>query len=189
MVVLPPWQEREDDGRLPIVINPKMAFGTGSHATTRLSLEGIERSVRRGVSVLDVGAGSGVLSIAAAKLGASEVVGVEIDAAAVKCARENIEYNSVEDRVTLITGGIEKSPDRRFDMVIANIQAEPLCEMASQLREHVLPNGLAILSGVLKRELSGFTECMENAGWRVRRTEELYDEMINHPWVAIHMTP
>ncbi|MDP6124883.1 MAG: 50S ribosomal protein L11 methyltransferase [Candidatus Latescibacteria bacterium] len=188
IVVLPPWQQPASDARLPIVINPKMAFGTGSHATTRLSLEAIERSVKRGVSVLDVGAGSGVLSIAAATLGASQVVAVEIDGKAVVCAKENIDYNGVSDRIELVIGSIETCPERRFDLVVANIEADPLCEMATELYRRVSPNGIAVLSGVLKRELGGFKEHMEGVGWRVRRVEELHDEMIDHSWVAVCMT-
>jgi ribosomal protein L11 methyltransferase len=129
-----------------------MAFGTGTHATTKLCMKALERSLRRkGLSVLDVGTGSGILSIAAAQLGASEVWALDIDGAAVENARENVKRNSVSDIVKIRkgrTGDIQK----RFDVVVSNIDLKTLKKMRWSLIHHLKDQGFLILSGILEGE-------------------------------------
>ncbi len=153
LVVKPPWTKiRLKKNQIPINIHPGMAFGTGTHATTKLCMKALERSLRRkGLSVLDVGTGSGILSIAAAQLGAGEVWGLDIDGAAVENARENVERNSVSDIVKIRkgrTGDIQK----RFDVVVANIDLKNLKKMRWSLIHHLKDQGFLILSGILKEE-------------------------------------
>lgn len=143
--IVPSWHAAPDPEALVLVLDPGMAFGTGSHPTTRLCLEWIERTVTPGVSVLDYGCGSGILAIAAAKLGAGEVLGVDIDPQAVTAARNNADINAVSARFADSAVSLEGS----FDVVVANILANPLKALAPAICSHVRPGGALALSGIL----------------------------------------
>jgi len=146
--IVPSWHTAPDPEAIVLVLDPGMAFGTGSHPTTRLCLEWLERSVAPGVSVLDYGCGSGILAIAAARLGARDVLGVDIDPQAVSAARANAERNEVSarfaDSAAEITG--------HFDIVVANILSNPLKALAPAICSHVRPGGLLALSGILAEQ-------------------------------------
>lgn len=152
-IIKPPWARiriKKDD--LPIEINPGMAFGTGTHATTRLCMEAMEKRLRkRGLSVLDVGTGSGILSIAAARLGAAEVWANDIDQTAVAVARENVQRNGVSERVRIKYGKMGHI-QKRFDLVVANLDLKSLIRMRMALIRHLKERGTLILSGVLQTE-------------------------------------
>jgi ribosomal protein L11 methyltransferase len=152
-LVKPPWARiRPKRGQIPIDITPGMAFGTGTHATTILCIEGLEeRLKKRGLSVLDVGTGSGILSIVAAKLGAKAVLGIDIDGAAVENARENVERNHASDIVKIRKGRIGNL-QRKFDVVVANIDFKGLKRMRRPLLNHLKNWGVIILSGILEGE-------------------------------------
>ncbi len=152
-VVKPPWSKiRLKKNQIPIDIYPAMAFGTGTHASTRLCLKALERrSGKKGFSVLDVGTGSGILSIAAARLGAHEVLGLDIDGAAVKNARENVERNRVSGIVKIRRGRIGNIQEG-FDRVVANIDFKNLKRMRQSLIRHLKDQGFLILSGILTGE-------------------------------------
>jgi ribosomal protein L11 methyltransferase len=152
-VVQPPWSKiRLKKGQIPIEITPGMAFGTGTHATTILCIQALEeRLLRKGLSVLDVGTGSGILSIIAAKLGAKEVWGIDIDGVAVKVARENIEKNHVSDIVKIRKESIGHF-QKKFDTIVANIDLKSLRRMRKSLLSHLRGQGSLILSGILEEE-------------------------------------
>ena len=152
-VVKPPWSKiRLKRGQIPIDITPGMAFGTGTHATTILCIQALEeRLQKRGLSVLDVGTGSGILSIIAAKLGTREVWGVDIDGVAVENARENVEKNHVSDIVKIRKGSIGNL-QKKFDVVVANIDLKSLRRMRKPLLHHLENQGFLILSGILEGE-------------------------------------
>jgi len=152
-VVKPPWSSiRLKKGQIFIDITPGMAFGTGTHATTKLSIRALENRLKRsGLSVLDVGTGSGILSIAAARLGAGEVMGVDIDGVAVKMARENVSENGVTGIVKIRKGSIGDI-QKRFDVVVANIDLRRLRRMRRPLLGHLKSKGFLILSGILEGE-------------------------------------
>jgi ribosomal protein L11 methyltransferase len=152
-VIKPPWSKiRLKRGQIPIDITPGMAFGTGTHATTILCIQALEeRLQKRGLSVLDVGTGSGILSIIAAKLGAREVWGVDIDGVAVENARENVEKNHVSDIVKIRKGSIGNL-QKKFDVVVANIDLKSLRRMRKPLLSHLKNQGFLILSGILEEE-------------------------------------
>jgi ribosomal protein L11 methyltransferase len=152
-VVKPPWSRtRLKIGQIPIEITPGMAFGTGTHATTILSISALEgRIKKKGLSVLDVGTGSGILSIVAAKLGAREVWGIDIDRVAVENARENVEKNHVSDVVKIRRGGMG-SFHKKFDIIVANIDLKSLRRIRRPLLNRLKDKGLLILSGILVEE-------------------------------------
>jgi ribosomal protein L11 methyltransferase len=152
-VVKPPWARillKKDE--IPIEIIPGMAFGTGTHATTRLCMEALEKRVKkRGSSVLDVGTGSGILAIAAARSGATEVWGIDIDNVAVKIARENVERNKVSETVKIKKGSLG-DVRKKFDLVAANLDFRALKRGRMALIRHLKKRGFLILSGILDRE-------------------------------------
>jgi ribosomal protein L11 methyltransferase len=152
-VVKPPWSRiRMKRNQIPIEITPGMAFGTGTHATTQLCLQALEKYLKqKGLSVLDAGTGSGILSIAAARLGAGEVLGLDIDEEAVRIAKENVEKNQVSDRVNIRSGRIGEIR-KRFDAVLANIDLKGLMRMKRSLIHHLKDQGILILSGILRQE-------------------------------------
>jgi len=132
-----------------VSIDPGMAFGTGSHQTTQLCLLLLQRRMRAGARVLDVGAGSGILSIAAALLGASECLGVDVDPYAVRNARENAARNGVGGVAAFREGDLALGVDGRYDVVLANIVADAVIKLLPDARRLLAPGGVAILSGVI----------------------------------------
>ncbi|WP_175813389.1 50S ribosomal protein L11 methyltransferase [Burkholderia contaminans] len=146
--VVPSWHDAPDPDALILELDPGLAFGTGSHPTTRLCMEWLEQSVKPGQSVLDYGCGSGILAILAKKCGANPVIGIDIDPQAVESARQNSERNHAE-----VTYGLpDACPDGEFDIVVANILSNPLKLMASMLASKIKPGGRIALSGVLARQ-------------------------------------
>lgn len=153
-VVLPSWMADTPQTAQPILIEPKMAFGTGHHQTTALCLGALDRlatsgEVRPGQTFLDLGTGSGILGIAAAKLGLRGT-GLDIDPVAIDNARENAVLNRVEAELELGVGSIDAIPaDQRFDCILANILANPLIDMAEAIRARLKQPGVLVLSGIL----------------------------------------
>ncbi|MCA7888099.1 50S ribosomal protein L11 methyltransferase [Burkholderia contaminans] len=146
--VVPSWHDAPDPDALILELDPGLAFGTGSHPTTRLCMEWLEQSVKPGQSVLDYGCGSGILAILAKKCGANPVIGIDIDPQAAESARQNSERNHAE-----VTYGLpDACPDGEFDIVVANILSNPLKLMASMLASKIKPGGRIALSGVLARQ-------------------------------------
>lgn len=146
--VVPSWHDAPDPDALILELDPGLAFGTGSHPTTRLCMEWLEQSVQPGQSVLDYGCGSGILAILAKKCGANPVIGIDIDPQAVESGWQNSERNHAE-----VTYGLpDACPDGEFDIVVANILSNPLKLMASMLASKVKPGGRIALSGVLARQ-------------------------------------
>ncbi|HRP66183.1 MAG TPA: 50S ribosomal protein L11 methyltransferase [Thauera sp.] len=143
--IVPSWHAAPDADAINIELDPGMAFGTGSHPTTRLCLQWLCDAVTPGCSVLDYGCGSGILGIAAAKLGASDVLGIDIDEKAVEAARDNAGRNAVNMR--LEHSGIPV--DETFDLVVANILTNPLCVLAPAIAARITAGGRVALSGVL----------------------------------------
>jgi ribosomal protein L11 methyltransferase len=146
--IVPSWHEAPDPAAINIELDPGMAFGTGSHPTTRLCLEWLCDSITPGCSVLDYGCGSGILAIAAAKLGAGDVLGVDIDEKAVEAARDNAERNATTIRLQHSGTPVGDT----FDVVVANILTNPLCVLAPAIAARVAPGGKVALSGVLETQ-------------------------------------
>lgn len=146
--VVPSWHDAPDPDALVLELDPGLAFGTGSHPTTRLCMEWLEQHVQPGHSLLDYGCGSGILAILAKKCGANPVIGIDIDPQAVESARHNSERNRTE-----VTYGLPDDLQAgEFDIVVANILSNPLKLMASMLSSRVKPGGRIALSGILARQ-------------------------------------
>jgi ribosomal protein L11 methyltransferase len=150
--VVPSWHEAPDPDALILELDPGLAFGTGSHPTTRLCMEWLEAHAPHEKSVLDFGCGSGILAMVAKKLGADPVVGVDIDPQAIESARYNSERNHCEIDYYLPEQFSHPAQDRTFDIVVANILSSPLKLMAPILAGRVAPGGSLVLSGILVRQ-------------------------------------
>ena len=164
ILIHPVWEtEYDPDGRIVLDIEPGLAFGSGSHETTRLCLEALEKHITPETAVLDIGCGSGILSVASLLLGAKEAVGVDIDALAVKTARENGAKNGfVSPRYTVIEGDLAEKVSGKYDVVVANIVADIIIKLCKSIKDYLKDNGIFIVSGIIDtREddvLSAFRE-------------------------------
>ncbi|HJV88102.1 MAG TPA: 50S ribosomal protein L11 methyltransferase [Noviherbaspirillum sp.] len=150
--VVPSWHDAPDPGALILELDPGLAFGTGSHPTTRLCMEWLEAHAPQGLTVLDYGCGSGILAMVAKKLGAVEVIGVDIDPQAIESARYNSERNRCEIDYYLPEEFAGSPHPQRFDIVVANILSSPLKLMAPMLSSRVAAGGRLVLSGILARQ-------------------------------------
>jgi ribosomal protein L11 methyltransferase len=150
--VVPSWHDAPDPDALILELDPGLAFGTGSHPTTRLCMEWLEAHPPQGLSVLDYGCGSGILAMVAKKLGAGQVCGVDIDPQAIESARFNSERNRCEIDYYLPEDFSPAAQNKTYDIVVANILSSPLKLMAPMLSSRVAPGGRLILSGVLARQ-------------------------------------
>lgn len=148
--ICPSWREIPEPDAVNVMLDPGLAFGTGTHPTTALCLEWLDGLSLEGKTVVDFGCGSGILSLAALKLGAKKVIGIDIDPQALQASKANAERNGVDDRLELYLP--ENQPSLEADVVVANILAGPLRELAPVITSFVAPNGLLALSGVLESQ-------------------------------------
>ncbi|MCG6914082.1 50S ribosomal protein L11 methyltransferase [bacterium BMS3Abin03] len=153
IVIKPTFKEYiPQTNELVLTIDPKMSFGTGEHQTTQLVLNLLERYVKPGMKVLDVGSGTGVLAITAVKLGAASAVAVDNDEWCYENCKENAELNNVSNSIKIITGDIKNVDEKGFDLVLANIQKNILLEILDDLKMKIKENGMLILSGLLLKD-------------------------------------
>lgn len=182
LVVAPSWEPyTSQTDEIVVRMDPGMAFGTGLHPTTRLCLLALERWVGAGDRVLDVGTGSGILAIASAKLGAKQVIGVDLDRVAVQVARDNVQLNHVADRVEIQNGTLETldlSP-HSVDRIVVNILADVIIGMTPALTAQLHPAGALIASGIIEEYAGGVVEAFESAGLQVVERRQDKD------WVAL----
>ena len=187
LLVLPAWIEQTDLTRIAVKIDPSMAFGTGTHPTTQLCMEMIEKHLIPGQNAIDVGCGSGILSIAALKLGAARALGVDIDSAAVKSTRENAEANGVLSGLETGLGSVLEVLQGQFSLrqaplVLAKILAPIIIRLVDAgLADLVQPGGKIILSGILEGQAAAVRQAAEAKGLRWLETAQQLD------WVAIVM--
>ncbi len=178
--VKPTWsKENVPGGQTLIEIDPKMSFGTGYHESTRLLLRMLPEVIRGGERVLDAGTGTGILAIAAARLGAGSVLAFDIDEWSVVNSRENIRLNEVDDRVEIRRGSIgEVDANDHFELIIANIDRNAILEMLSAFQRHLLPAGTLLLSGLLEDHGSSVEEALEPP-------MEIREVKTENEWLAI----
>ncbi|CAM8619983.1 PrmA Ribosomal protein L11 methylase [Acidimicrobiia bacterium] len=167
ILIVPPWLETPTDvaeSDLVLVIDPGHAFGSASHETTRMCLEAVVELVTPGCAVADIGCGSGVLAIAAARRGATTVVATDIAADAIVATLDNALTNNVADLVEVSTATIDELDPTRFDVVFANIGAATLSSMAAALVQVTKPEGVLVLSGLLGEQVETVIESFEQTG-------------------------
>ena len=167
IVVKPIWEEYDAQGEeLVVELDPGMAFGTGTHETTRMCIQSLEKYVKEDSTVFDVGCGSGILAIAAAKLGSKMAVGVDLDPVAVESAKENVGYNNLEN-IQILYGNLVEVIDRKADIVVANIIAEVICILTEDVKRVLKDNGYFITSGIIHDRVDMVTKKLEETGFEV----------------------
>ncbi len=168
LVIRPSWELAELGPRdIEIVLDPKQAFGTGHHATTRMLLEWLQTDIRGGEHILDVGAGSAILAMAAVKLGAASAIGVEIDSVAVDCAREYVELNGLADRIEVLCGTLADLPQGRritADLVLANLDRQTVLDLADDLVCSALRGASIMVSGILIEQQTEIVDRLSSLG-------------------------
>ena len=169
------FTDTDPKGRLVINIDPGLAFGTGKHETTRLCMEALERYVKGGERVLDVGCGSGILGIAAVLLGADSAFGVDIDETAVRTANENAQVNHVSDRMTAIAGDLVDKVTEKYDIVVANIVADAIIALSASVMSFMTDDAVYIVSGIIDTR----ADDVKNA---IKGHFEIVEENTYHGW-------
>lgn len=170
IVIKPEWEEYcPSEGDLVIHMDPGMAFGTGNHETTSMCIENLEKYVSEKSTVFDIGCGSGILGIVASKLGAKNVVGIDIDEMAVKVANENIQKNNVQDIMTAIAGNMTDKIEEgaKADIVVANIIADIIMKMSGDVRKLLKDDGIFISSGIILAKVDEVLENLKDNGFEV----------------------
>ena len=183
LIVVPYWQAEETNGRIPVVLDPGLTFGTGAHASTQMVMETMEETVKPGFRCLDLGSGSGILSLAALRLGAASAIGVDIDPKAEGIARENAAYNGfAAPEFTALTGNVtedrqlmDKLSENEYDLVLVNIVADVIIGLSPVLPAFLTESSTLICSGILDTRLSDVTAALERAGLVITATRAKED--------------
>ncbi|WP_238455569.1 50S ribosomal protein L11 methyltransferase [Desulfolucanica intricata] len=168
LVVKPSWEDYcSEDGRVVIELDPGMAFGSGTHATTTLCMQLLERHLKGGEVVIDVGTGSGILAAAAAKLGASKVMAVDNDPVAVRVARENMVLNNIQEVVKVFEGNLLQVVTGLADLIVANIIADVIINLTKDVPRVLVPGGKFIASGIIKDREKDVQRALKETGFTV----------------------
>lgn len=168
IVIKPTWEEYEkNEDELIIELDPGMAFGTGTHETTMMCIEALESYVKDGHKLFDIGCGSGILSIVAAKLGAEKVIGVDIDSTCVKVSQENIRMNEVEDLIEIRQGNLLDVVHEKAHIIVANIIAEVIIEMTDYVPDYLYDGGIFIASGIILEKVDRVRKKLEDKGFKI----------------------
>lgn len=167
-VIKPLWEEYEAKGdEIILNMDPGMAFGTGTHETTRLCLEAIENYMKKDTRVFDIGTGSGILAIGASLLGAKNVVGVDLDIVAVDSAKENVKYNHLEN-VEILHGNLMDVVDGTADIIVANIIAEVILILIDDVKKMINEDGVFISSGIIREKEKMVTDALHEKGFSIK---------------------
>lgn len=173
ITIKPTWEQyTESKGEIVIEIDPGMAFGTGTHETTRLCAQLLESYVKENESVIDVGCGTGILSIIASKLGAFKVTAVDIDEAAVKASKENVKINSVDRNIEVLKGEL-KTVKGKANIIVANILADIIIELIPDLIKHTYSGSKVIVSGIIDKRMNDVLKAYKDAGLILVETQTM----------------
>ena len=177
ITIIPTWEEYEktSDDEMIIELDPGMAFGTGTHPTTVLSIRALEQYVKQGNVVIDVGSGSGVLSITAAILGAKKVYAYDLDEIAVKSTRINVKLNHVQDRVDVKQNDLLKGVEHQADIIVSNILAEIILQFVEDAYKRLHSGGYFITSGIIKGKKDEVKDELTRVGFKIVDTKEMED--------------
>ncbi|AYD40984.1 50S ribosomal protein L11 methyltransferase [Clostridium fermenticellae] len=179
IVVKPIWEEyKPKNNELTVELDPGMAFGTGTHETTRMCIKALEKYVENDSTIFDIGTGSGILSISAAKLGAKKVIGVDLDPVAVKSASENVRFNNINN-VNILEGDLMKVVEGKADIVVANIIADVIISLADGVADFIVKHGLFISSGIIKDRKDDVINELEKNNFKIEEVN------IDGEWVCI----
>lgn len=180
VVIKPSWEQYEkNNDEIIIEIDPGMAFGTGTHETTRLCTELIEKYLNKGDRVIDLGCGTGILAIAAAKLGAENITAVDIDEIAVRVTKENCELNGVSDKINSYRGIIDDIKKEKVNFIVANIIANVIIDIAEKVPSYLQDGGLFVTSGIIRERKEEVKEAYFKQGFTLLETKEIGE------WVAM----
>lgn len=184
ILICPTWENMKPceniENRKILKLDPGLAFGTGSHETTRLCLEMLEDEVKKNVKVLDLGCGSGILSIASLILGAESATGVDIDELAVKTAIENAKLNGVEGKFEAKVGDLDENVSGQFDIVVANIVADVLIRLNEKVSKYLISGGIYIISGIIDTREQDVIES-------IPKDFEILERKFNNGWLALKL--
>ncbi len=181
LMVCPSWESCDTDRKI-LKLDPGMAFGTGTHETTNLCLEVLDKAVKGGERILDVGTGSGILGIASCLLGADSCDGVDIDPTAVKVATENAQLNGVDDRFAVKVGDLSETASGTYDIVVANIVANAIMALSASVPQFLKKGGLYLTSGIIIDRKDEVVQCLENLGFKILTVHT------KNNWVCIEAT-
>lgn len=181
IIVKPTWEpyQKRDQSELIIDLDPGMAFGTGTHSTTTLCMRLMERYLTRDRKVLDIGTGSGILSIGAALLGASSVLGIDIDPLAVEIAKENVKTNHLDSKIVIKEGDLITGVTEQVDLILANLIADLVVRLTDHLTKALFPGGIFISSGILIEQRTRVEAAIRKAGF------DLLEILEDGDWCAI----
>ena len=179
LAIVPEWEDYDNDNRVVIKINPGMAFGTGTHESTYMCLELLERYVNKDDEIFDIGCGSGILAIAGLKLGAKKALLVDIDEKCIDASHENASLNDLEDKMEIKKGNLLDVVKGRADLIVSNIIAEIIVDEIKNLKNHMDKGGIFITSGIIKERRQMVIHALEENGF------EIIDELEKNNWVAI----
>lgn len=174
IVIKPTWEEYEKGTDEEVIeLDPGMAFGTGTHETTCMCINLIERFISQGDVVADIGCGSGILAIAAGKLGASIIDAVDLDSNAVRVAKENVELNNLQEKITVFHGNLAEKLKNKYNIIVANIIADVIIGLCDEVEDYIISNGIFITSGIIKDRLEDVLGKMKEKGFELLHIEEM----------------
>ncbi len=186
IIIKPSWESIDEEspisssGSIVIELDPGLAFGTGTHETTSMCLEFLEKHMRKGMTVYDIGCGSGILALAAAKLGASIALGIDMDGDAVKAAKENVKNNKEEEVCKIIQGDLLRNLREPADLILANIMFDVIIKLIKTAVPFVKKGGVFIVSGILKEKTDEMLEIIEKSD-----DFDLLEKKVKNGWTAM----
>lgn len=182
LVVVPCWEDYElEKNQVRVTLDPGMAFGTGTHETTRLCMQLLEDCITAGTDMLDIGTGSGILAITSLLLGSKSAVGVDIDELSIKVAQENADLNNVGDKINLVCGDLTEKINGKYHVVCANIVADVIIRLSKDVTKYMYDDSVLLVSGIIEERCEEVKEALINAGLKIENS------VSENGWVAIKL--